>query len=227
MNNWLHSSCPTCVCIHRTPRHLPIILLLLAPASSHSVPSLDIFSPQRFLVWFWFQFEKASCILVVLVLFRADMLTAAQRSISCTCFFLFYFIVFVLFFLSFGHSRSCVPFFVQLKQPNIFPPLAVFLFSRTWAQMSETRRRPLCHDFCIFLSLQTSFFRSSSSICFPLPVPFSKGAKKAQTTTFLIKFLRCFFPSTTYFFPSCFSWVEGCFPFWRFYFFHSSGLGKS
>lgn len=68
-----------------------------------------------------------------------------------------------------------------------------------------------------FLSLQTIFF-SISSICFPLLYLY----KKAQTTTFLIKFLRCFFSSFTYF--SYFSWV------WRlFYFltFFLQGLGKA
>lgn len=75
---------------------------------------------------------------------------------------------------------------------------------------------------CFFLPKNSFYlcklFFSISSICFPLLYLY----KKAQTTTFLIKFLRCFFFSFTYF--SYFSWV------WRlFYFltFFLQGLRKA
>lgn len=61
-----------------------------------------------------------------------------------------------------------------------------------------------------FLSLQTIFF-SISSICFPLLYLY----KKAQTTTFLIKFLRCFFLFHLFFL--FFLGLETNFTFWPFF----------
>lgn len=62
-----------------------------------------------------------------------------------------------------------------------------------------------------FLSLQTIFF-SISSICFPLLYLY----KKAQTTTFLIKFLRCFFSLSPIFLT--FLGFGDYFTFWLFFF---------
>lgn len=139
------------------------------------------------------------------------MLTAAQRSISCTCFFFFSFFLLSYLLAIADH----VSLFRPTKTAKHFSPLSCVLVQLHMSpDVGDTPETSLPRFFpkSIFLSLQTYFFRSLSSICFPLPFPFSKGAKKAQTTTFLIKFLRCFFPSTTYFYLLAFLGLKG-FPF--------------
>ncbi len=119
------------------------------------------------------------------------------------------------------------PFFRPTKTAKHFSPLSCVLvqphMSPDVGDTPETSLPRFLH-----LSVFTNFFfRSSSSICFPLPVPFSKGAKKAQTTTFLIKFLGCFFPSTTYFFLLAFLGLKAVFLFDVFIFSILQGWGKA
>lgn len=105
------------------------------------------------------------------------MLTAAQTSISCTSFFFLLFPFHSFDFLAI--SKPCVPFFVQLKQPNIFPPLAVLVrHVRTWAQTSDAEDSPPPFFFYLYklqlLIVVLIFLYYSSSICFPLPSPTKK-----------------------------------------------------
>lgn len=118
------------------------------------------------------------------------------------------------------------PSFCPTKTTKHFFPLSCFLFStknmHRCCGITQACWRQHCLSSAFFsqriLSIFANYFFSISSICFPLLYLY----KKAQTTTFLIKFLRCFFFSFTYF--SYFSWV------WRlFYFltFFLQGLGKA
>lgn len=155
------------------------------------------------------------------------MLALAQISISNDNYFfkLYSFSSPVHFWFLFGHRESCVPLFVQLKQPSIFSPLSCSCSAlKICTDAVESRRHAedniasplLFSPKEFFLSLQTIFF-SISSICFPLLYLY----KKAQTTTFLIKFLRCFF-SLSPIFLTFLGFGD------KFYFltFFSSGFGK-
>lgn len=120
------------------------------------------------------------------------------------------------------------PFFRPTKTAKHFSPLSCVLVQLHMSpDVGDTPETSLPRFFPKkHLSVFTNFF-FRSSICFPLPVPFSKGAKKAQTTTFLIKFLRCFFPSTTYFFLLAFLGLKAVFLFDVFIFSILQGWGKA
>lgn len=88
-----------------------------------------------------------------------------------------------IFWFLFGHRESCVPLFVQLKQPSIFPPLSCSCSAlKICTDAVESRRHAedniasslLFSPKEFFLSLQTIFF-SISSICFPLLYLYKKS----------------------------------------------------
>ncbi len=172
------------MCLH--PSNAPASpIILLHP--SHSVSSLAIFASALFGSLVWIQFEKGLLVDFVFFLFRADMLLQPKEAYPVHVFLSSIFIVFVLFSYLLAIADHVSPFFVQLKQPNTFPPLAVFLFSCTWAQTSETRRRPLCPifpqkaSFCLYQLL--IFFALRPPFAFLYLYP-SQRSQKAQTTTF-------------------------------------------
>lgn len=126
------------------------------------------------------------------------------------------------------------PFFRPTKTAKHFSPLSCSCSAaheprcrRHAGDLSATIFPPKKH-LSVFTNFTSfCFFRSSSSICFPLPVPFSKQAKKAQTTTFLIKFLRCFFSFYHLFFLLAFLGLKAVFLFDLFIFSILQGWGKA
>lgn len=120
------------------------------------------------------------------------------------------------------------PFFRPTKTAKHFSPLSCVLVQLHMSpDVGDTPETSLPRFFPKkHLSVFTNFF-FRSSICFPLPVPFSKGAKKAQTTTFLIKFLRCFFSFYHLFFLLAFLGLKAVFLFDVFIFSILQGWGKA
>lgn len=213
MNQWIHSCCPSFTCppspVPTSPTH-PASRVSPCPwfiCRHHLLP----LPPFLLVSFFWFRLDFMSTkSLLYFFLLTCDMLTAAQTSISCTCFFFHRFDFLAI-------SKPCVPFFRPTKTATHFSPLSCSCSAHAHMSPDVGRRRLPAG---IFLSLQTTSF-------FPRP-PFAflyLLEQKSPTTTFLIKFLRCFFPSATYFFLLASSWVEGCF--WPFYFVILQGLGKS
>lgn len=138
------------------------------------------------------------------------MLALAQISISNDNYFfkLYSFSSPVHFWFLFGHRESCVPLFVQLKQPSIFSPLSCSCSAlKICTDAVESRRHAedniasplLFSPKEFFLSLQTIFFHFFYLLSSPVPL------QKSPNNHFFDKVSTVLFFSFTYF--SYFSWV--------------------